>query len=176
VERSLSVLLPVYNAQSSLATTVQEVIDVVSELTARFELVIIDDGSDDATSEVAYELTQHYPQVGAVFHGHKMGYKAAISSGFQRSNGEIIFLCDETSGQTLDATAKLWRTVGRQSLAAGAEAPAGHQQKCLGACHPLRRAGYHMVDRQTMEKRHGLSQPTRPNYLGKVKDFTPPTR
>ena len=61
--RSLSVLLPVKNAQSTLAPTVHKILDVVSELSEQIELLIIDDGSADATSEVAMDLTRHYPQV-----------------------------------------------------------------------------------------------------------------
>jgi glycosyltransferase involved in cell wall biosynthesis len=63
VIRSLSVLLPVRNVQSSLSASVHEILDVVAELTGRFELVIIDEGSTDGTWDVARELAQLYPQV-----------------------------------------------------------------------------------------------------------------
>ena len=66
VPNSLSVLLPVKNAQATLAATVQEILDVAADLSEQFELLIIDDGSSDATSEIATELTQNYPQVRAV--------------------------------------------------------------------------------------------------------------
>ena len=47
---SLSVLLPVKNAQATLAATVQEILDVAADLSERFELLILDDGSSDAGS------------------------------------------------------------------------------------------------------------------------------
>ena len=86
VARSLSVLLPVKNAQSTLAPTVHRILDVVSELSEQIELLIIDDGSADATSEVAIDLTRHYPQVRAICQGRSLGREAAIRSALQKSN------------------------------------------------------------------------------------------
>ena len=56
MERSLTALLPVRNAEATLLETVAEWLDVLPELTSRLELVIIDDCSSDATIEIADEL------------------------------------------------------------------------------------------------------------------------
>ena len=58
---SLSVLLPVKNAQATLAATVQEILDVAADLSEQFELLIIDDGSADATSEIATRIDAKLP-------------------------------------------------------------------------------------------------------------------
>lgn len=92
MERSLTVLLPVQDAQSTLADTVAEVLEVASDLTDRFELLIIDDGSTDATSEVAEELTRYYPQVRAVRHNRPLGRDAALRTGLAQSHGEVVFV------------------------------------------------------------------------------------
>ena len=109
MERSLSVLLPVHNVQSTLADIALEVLEVGSELTPRFELVIIDDGSDDATSEVAHELTRDYPQIRAFRHGEPLGREAAIRTGLKRSRGETVFLRDENCPSAVDELRRLWR-------------------------------------------------------------------
>jgi dolichol-phosphate mannosyltransferase len=98
VQRSLSVLLPVKNAQSTLNSAVHEILDVMTDSGDRFELLIIDDGSTDATSEVAHELTYHYPQVRLVRHGTPRGRDAAIRTGLERSQGEVVMLRDDESG------------------------------------------------------------------------------
>jgi dolichol-phosphate mannosyltransferase len=95
LERSLTVLLPVQDAQATLTETVEEVLDVAAELTDRFELLIIDDGSADATSEIAHELTRHYPQVRAIRHSKPLGRDAALRTGLSQSRGEVIFVRDK---------------------------------------------------------------------------------
>lgn len=172
MKRSLTVLLPVHNAQSTLAATVQEILEVVSELTERFELMIVDDGSADATSEVADELTRYYPQVHAVRHGERLGREAAVRAGLRHSSGEIIFVRDETCGPAIDAIPKLWRVAEQHELVVdGPVAPTKRKRTRFRARHPVRHSGYQMIDRQTMEQMHSLGQPTRPNYLSRLKDL-----
>ena len=97
MDRSLTILLPVRNAQTTLSDTVTEVLEVASELTDNLELVIVDDGSTDATSEVAHDLMIHYPQVKTCSHGTHMGDAAAIKTGLQHASGEVVVLRDGTT-------------------------------------------------------------------------------
>jgi len=93
----LSVLLPVRDAQATLAASVQEILDVAADCGDQFEVLIIDDGSTDATSEVAQELTRHYPQVRAVRHEAPLGREEAIRTGLTRSQGEMVVLSEENN-------------------------------------------------------------------------------
>ena len=97
MDRPLTILIPVRNAQTTLSDTVAEVLEVASELTSRLELVIVDDGSTDATSEIAHDLTIHYPQVKACSHGTHMGDAAAIKTGLRHASGEVVVLRDGTT-------------------------------------------------------------------------------
>src|SRR3989304_5730447 len=106
VARSLSVLLPVKNPQSPLAPTVHKILDVISEISERIEVLIIDDGSADATSEIATELTRHYPQVRAFCQSQASGREAAIQSGLRKSTGEIALIHEEQHGTPLDELVK----------------------------------------------------------------------
>lgn len=101
MQRSLSVLLPVKNAQATLDQAVHEILEVVADSSEKFELLIIDDGSTDATSEVAHELRRHYPQIRVVRHGTARGREAAIRTGLERSRGEVVMLRDDERGFSL---------------------------------------------------------------------------
>ena len=98
MQRSLSVLLPVKDAQATLDQSVHEILDVAADSGEPFELLIIDDGSTDATSEVAHELTRHYPQVRFVRHAAPLGQEAAIRTGLTRSRGRTVVLRDDQRG------------------------------------------------------------------------------
>lgn len=94
MKRSLTVLLPVRDAQSTLVDTVTQVLELASDMTDHFELLIIDDASSDATSEVAHELTRHYPQVRIFRHSRPLGRDVALQTGLAQSRGEVVLVPD----------------------------------------------------------------------------------
>ena len=98
MQRSISVLLPVKNAQATLSDSVHEVLDWLADFTARFEVLIIDNGSSDATSEVAHELARNYPQIRTVFHRNALGREEVIRSGLSRSRGDMVMVRDDRDG------------------------------------------------------------------------------
>jgi len=119
VQPSLSALLPVRNAQSTLEPAVTQILEVLSELTGRFELVVIDDASTDATVEVIPELAACYPQVRAAHHGSPLGRAAAIRTGLAHSTGEVLFFQDENCTLAINELPKLWKAVGRHPIVLG---------------------------------------------------------
>ena len=107
---SLSLLLPVCNAQKGLETQVERVLDVLPELSDRFDVVIIDDASTDETHEVAADLARRYPQVEVVRHPVRRGVEQAIQTGRGRSTADVVMV--HASDEPLDAAklATLWST------------------------------------------------------------------
>jgi glycosyltransferase involved in cell wall biosynthesis len=145
----LSVLLPVRDAQSTLAATVLEILDILPELTPRFELIVIDDGSKDATFEVADDLEALYPQIRVVRHAKPLGHSAAIRTGLRLSSGEVIFLRDHAGELALDEVRKLWWALDEHPMVVGRPRP-GQRGRWLGW---KRRGGVEslrMVDRRAV--------------------------
>jgi dolichol-phosphate mannosyltransferase len=94
LQRPLTILLPVRNAQSTLASTVTRVLEMAADLNERFEVVIIDDASSDYTIEVAHDLCTRYPQIRVLRHKTPLGEDAAVRSVLAQIRGEVICVRD----------------------------------------------------------------------------------
>ena len=94
MQRMLTVLMPVKNAQDTLIESVVDVLDMAVDTERRFELLIIDDCSTDATSEVAAELASYYPQVRFVRHEMPLGYAESVRTGLRHCRGELVAVCE----------------------------------------------------------------------------------
>ena len=88
---SISVVLPAYNEEENVGQAVRSVLEVMGSITSDYEVIVVDDGSRDRTSEVVEELAENHPQVHLVRHEVNQGYGGALNSGFQAATRELIF-------------------------------------------------------------------------------------
>jgi glycosyltransferase involved in cell wall biosynthesis len=94
-QRSLSVLLPAYNEEANIRPVVEQALEALPGICAEFEVIVIDDGSADATPQVAEELVrEHHPRVRLLRHARNAGYGAALRSGMQHARHELVFFTD----------------------------------------------------------------------------------
>lgn len=90
----LSLIIPCYNEARILEDNVREVIDALSGTSYRWELILIDDKSHDATSRLLRRLTAVYPHVRAVYHERNIGRGATVSEGFVLARGTYVGFID----------------------------------------------------------------------------------
>jgi glycosyltransferase involved in cell wall biosynthesis len=90
----LSIFFPAYNDGGTIASLVIQAVQVAGRLTPDFEVLIINDGSSDATREIADELARTYPQVRVVHHPRNRGYGGALRSGFAAATKDLIAYTD----------------------------------------------------------------------------------
>jgi glycosyltransferase involved in cell wall biosynthesis len=90
----LSYFFPAHNEEANLPGLVEEALAALPALADRFEIVIVDDGSRDATPRLADELAERHPEVRAVHHPVNLGYGAALRSGFAASRFERLAFTD----------------------------------------------------------------------------------
>ena len=108
MKASLSVFFPVFNSQSVLASQLADLLEVLPELTTDFEVVVIDDGSTDATCEVVHELSAPYPQVHSVVHPARWGQAAAMRTGLLHSSGNVVLMRGESCEIGPGCLLKMW--------------------------------------------------------------------
>lgn len=87
---SVSVVVPVFNEQKTLAQVVARVLRVPGV----FEVLIVDDGSSDETPQVIRRLTETYAQVRGMRLERNMGKTAALKAGFAATQGDIVIVQD----------------------------------------------------------------------------------
>jgi glycosyltransferase involved in cell wall biosynthesis len=92
---SLSVFFPAYNDALSIPGLVQRTFAVLAECAIDFEVIVVNDGSQDETGVVLRELAaQHGPRMRIVEHPVNRGYGAALRSGFAAATKELVFYTD----------------------------------------------------------------------------------
>jgi glycosyltransferase involved in cell wall biosynthesis len=104
----LSVFFPAYNDSGTIASLVITALQTARGLTPDFEVIIINDGSADATARIADELARTYPEVKVVHHGRNRGYGGALQSGFKAATRDLVFYTDGDAQYDPAEMTRLW--------------------------------------------------------------------
>jgi glycosyltransferase involved in cell wall biosynthesis len=91
---SISVFFPAYNDEGSIGQMVADALAVLPTLTDDFEVIVVNDGSTDATAPLLEQLMRTSPAVRIIHHESNQGYGAALRTGFSHSCKDLIFYTD----------------------------------------------------------------------------------
>ncbi|HEY2841575.1 MAG TPA: glycosyltransferase family 2 protein [Pirellulales bacterium] len=148
---SLSMILPVYNAQSTLRGLVELALEVLPDLTPRWELLVIDDGSTDATPEIANDLVRPWPQVSVIHHRKPLGRVGWQREGVEWSRGEILLLRDPDCQLDLGGLHKLWKRIVGQDVVVARESGRAISGRAGGRrALPFREPSLQMIRRRAL--------------------------
>jgi glycosyltransferase involved in cell wall biosynthesis len=91
----ITIFFPFWNEEKNIEQVVTNAIPVAEKIAKRWEILMIDDGSTDNTSEIAKKLEKKYPHnLRAVLLRPNRGYGAALSAGFEHASYEYIVFTD----------------------------------------------------------------------------------
>lgn len=86
--------MPAYNEAGNLPTVVPRVLTALAHLSGQVELVIVNDGSRDATEQVLADLCELHPQLVALNLSRNFGKEAALTAGLEAATGEVVVIMD----------------------------------------------------------------------------------
>jgi glycosyltransferase involved in cell wall biosynthesis len=107
----LTVFFPAYNDSGTIASLVITALQTARTLTPDFEVIVIDDGSADATGQIADELARTYPEVKVVHHERNRGYGGALQSGFKAATHDLVFYTDGDAQYDPSEMTRLWNAL-----------------------------------------------------------------
>ena len=90
----LSVVVPIYNEAESIETLVQAIANAVTETNLSYEIICVDDGSKDGSTQVLTDLTSKRVDLKAVILRRNYGQTPAMAAGFESATGKIIVTLD----------------------------------------------------------------------------------
>jgi glycosyltransferase involved in cell wall biosynthesis len=83
-------------------------VQAAEKLTPDYEIIIVNDGSADATAAIADELARQYSNVRVVHHAKNLGYGGALQTGFRSATKELIFYTDGDAQYDPAELSALW--------------------------------------------------------------------
>jgi glycosyltransferase involved in cell wall biosynthesis len=90
----LSVVVPAYNEEENIIPCYNEIVEALAPLKAEYEMIFVDDGSDDGTFEELQKLSKNDPRLKVIKFRKNFGQSAALRAGFDYAQGNIIATMD----------------------------------------------------------------------------------
>ena len=90
----ISVVVPIYNEAKSIETLVQAIADAVAKTNLSYEIICVDDGSKDGSTQVLTNLARRRVDLKAVILRRNYGQTPAMAAGFESASGKVIVTLD----------------------------------------------------------------------------------
>jgi glycosyltransferase involved in cell wall biosynthesis len=103
----LSLVFPVFDEEDNIGQLLDEALALAPRLAPDFEIVVVDDGSRDASAALVEERRGREPRLRLIRHEANRGYGAALRAGLREARGELVFFSDADLQFDLDELASL---------------------------------------------------------------------
>lgn len=117
--KSLSVILPAFNEEGNIRAVVEDAYRNIWKITPVFEIIVVNDGSNDRTGDICDRLVEEFPEVRVVHHAQNRGYGAALKSGIESARHDLIFFTDADGQFDLKEVATLLEDTDAYDVVAG---------------------------------------------------------
>ena len=112
----ITVIVPLFNEEESLPHLAEWIDRVMAEHHFSYEVIMVDDGSKDASWHVIEELRQQNPCYKGIKFRRNYGKSAALNVGFQHAQGDVVITMDADLQDSPDEIPELYRMVKEQGF------------------------------------------------------------
>ena len=118
---ALSVIIPAYNEEQSIGLVLSQIREVMRGSGLAYELIVVDDGSEDRTRAIAKEVRD----VSVLSHRKNRGYGAALKTGIQHAASELVCITDADGTYPISCIPRLVEHLvgGEWDMVVGARSP-----------------------------------------------------
>jgi len=92
--RDVSIVVPLYNEEGSLENLHRHIAEVLKKINVSYEIVFVDDGSEDQSYSILKRIHASYPHVKVIAFRRNFGKAAALTAGFKETAGDIVITMD----------------------------------------------------------------------------------
>jgi glycosyltransferase involved in cell wall biosynthesis len=107
----LSIVVPLYNEAESLPELCSWIDRVMKENAFSYEMIFVNDGSNDNSWEVLKQLSTQYSSLLAISFARNYGKSAALHEGFSKASGQVIITMDADLQDSPDEIPELYRLI-----------------------------------------------------------------
>lgn len=120
---SLSFFFPCYNEAENIGAMIEQAAQVGETYGVDYEVIVVDDGSRDATFNLAQAVAQKDNRVRVLRHPTNQGYGAAVRTGVAAATKELVFQTDSDRQFTLSELPRFLEAIDGADLVVGYRAP-----------------------------------------------------
>jgi len=125
VHPALSLIIPAYNERRRLPPYLERVHSYLDrQFGGCYEVIVVDDGSDDGLAELLSKQTEGWPQLKVLRHQENRGKGAAVRTGMLAARGELLLFADADGAAPIEQETRL-----RAAIDSGAQVAVGSRRR-----------------------------------------------
>ena len=115
----ISFVLPAFDEEANIERAIAATVSVARRYCSEFEVLVVDDGSRDATAATVDRIAARCPGVRLIRHGVNRGYGEAVRTGFLAAQLDYVFFTDADNQFDMEEIVLLLPWVGHVDVVAG---------------------------------------------------------
>ena len=109
--KDVSIIIPSYNEERRLPPTLLDIVDFFNSRSDSYEVIVVNDGSSDATAEVVEKFAKLNPTVTLLSLEHNQGKGAAVKAGALSAIGDLVLFADADGSSPIEEFQKLHQAI-----------------------------------------------------------------